>query len=323
MLSGYVISKFLSDDSNSAIPHQLQYCEYGKIDFGETNTPSTKDRAGKSGNHFLRRGSVSPFFLKLASLQIQCFLKKIVVCRVSLVKRPCKLVDLLLITLGPTCNNSSGYITWTTLTLQVKIENRLIFKILKRKFAWMKWVFLLLCIVLSRHCPLCFDCIFLSWHASFLGILPWRMYQSKWSVVCIRCLKRTPRFPAQSTLKKLSQVGKSVHVKTRVREIRLVWSGLCVVQQFRCQVSFHVSLLCVALFCFIKPILGNRYGPGVIPYGRGSGVAGFSPSTLTTSLATPVPSSSSSNGPTTTPLTTRGLCPGGSVGLRNPPPPTT
>ena len=38
---------------------------------------------------------------------------------------------------------------------------------------------------------------------------------------------------------------------------------------------------------------------------RGPVVAGSSPSTLTTSLATPVPSSSSSNGPTTTPLTTR------------------
>jgi len=41
------------------------------------------------------------------------------------------------------------------------------------------------------------------------------------------------------------------------------------------------------------------------------GVAGSSPSALTTSLAILVPSSSSSNGPTTTTLTTRGLCPGG------------
>ena len=54
--------------------------------------------------------------------------------------------------------------------------------------------------------------------------------------------------------------------------------------------------VCV-LLCFIKPILGNRYGPGVIPLGRGPEVAGSSPFTLTTSLATPVPSSSSSNGP--------------------------
>jgi len=51
---------------------------------------------------------------------------------------------------------------------------------------------------------------------------------------------------------------------------------------------------CVCCFVFIKPILGNRYGPGVIPQGRGPGVARSSPCSLTTSLATPVPSSSSS-----------------------------
>jgi len=55
--------------------------------------------------------------------------------------------------------------------------------------------------------------------------------------------------------------------------------------------------MCV-LLCFIKPILGNRYGPGIIPLGRGPEVAGSSPCTLTTSLVTPVPSSSSSNGVT-------------------------
>ena len=70
---------------------------------------------------------------------------------------------------------------------------------------------------------------------------------------------------------------------------------------------------CVCCFVFIKPTLGNCYGPGVIPEGRGPGVAASLPFTLTTSLATPVPSSSSSNGSTTTPLTTRGFCPGGSV----------
>jgi len=69
----------------------------------------------------------------------------------------------------------------------------------------------------------------------------------------------------------------------------------------------------VCVVCFINSILGNRYGLGVIPQIRGPGVAGSSPSTLTTSLTTPVPSSSSSNGPTTTPLTTRGFYPGGSV----------
>jgi len=67
--------------------------------------------------------------------------------------------------------------------------------------------------------------------------------------------------------------------------------------------------------CFV---LLNRYWgivtvPGSIPYGCRPGVAGSSPSTLTTSLAIPVPSSSSSNGPTTVPLTTMGLCHGGSV----------
>ena len=46
---------------------------------------------------------------------------------------------------------------------------------------------------------------------------------------------------------------------------------------------------------------------------RQPGVAGSSPFTLTTSLAIPVVSSFSSNGPTTTPLTSRGFCPVGSV----------
>jgi len=56
-----------------------------------------------------------------------------------------------------------------------------------------------------------------------------------------------------------------------------------------------------ALLCFIKPILGNRYGAGVSSCQQTSdnnrGVAGSSPSTVTTSLAIPIPSSSSSNGP--------------------------
>ena len=74
----------------------------------------------------------------------------------------------------------------------------------------------------------------------------------------------------------------------------------------------HGACVCV-LLCFINPMFGNQYSPGVIPEIRGPGVAGSSPSTLTTSLAIPVPSSSSLNGPKTTTLTTRGLCPGGSV----------
>ena len=55
------------------------------------------------------------------------------------------------------------------------------------------------------------------------------------------------------------------------------------------------------LLCFIKPILGNRYGPGVSSCQQTSdnnlGVSGSSPFTLTMSLAIPTPSSSSSNGP--------------------------
>jgi len=96
-------------------------------------------------------------------------------------------------------------------------------------------------------------------------------------------------------------------------------------------------LLCFVLLCFIKPILGNRYvrSRGFIvsepremhPRSEIADVPTLPcppldnlgcpdpPSTLTTSLATLVPSSSSSNGPSTvtTTLTTRGLCPGGSV----------
>jgi len=102
--------------------------------------------------------------------------------------------------------------------------------------------------------------------------------------------------------------------RTIFAEVAFTCSGCCV---FSCPLPFFKFLkslsVCVCCFVFIEPILGNRYGPGVIPWGRGPGVAGSSPSTLTTSLVTPVPSCNSSNGPTTTPLTTRGLCPGGSV----------
>jgi len=70
--------------------------------------------------------------------------------------------------------------------------------------------------------------------------------------------------------------------------------------------------VCVALF-LLNQYWGIVTVPGSFLKGRGPGVTGSSPSTLTTSLATPVPSSFSSNGPTTTPLTTRDLCPGGSV----------
>jgi len=55
------------------------------------------------------------------------------------------------------------------------------------------------------------------------------------------------------------------------------------------------------VFCFV--LLNRNWGIVTVPGSfifRGPGVAGSSPSTVTTSLATPVPSSSSSNAPTTT-----------------------
>ena len=57
----------------------------------------------------------------------------------------------------------------------------------------------------------------------------------------------------------------------------------------------------------------STYHLALFPF-REPGVAGSSPFTLTTSLVIPISSSPSSNGPTTTPLTTRGFCqcPGGS-----------
>jgi len=78
-------------------------------------------------------------------------------------------------------------------------------------------------------------------------------------------------------------------------------------------VGFHVrDWMCVCCFVLLTRYWGNR-GPGVIPLIRGPDVAGSSPCTLSTSLATLVNSSSSSNGPTTTLLTTRGLWPGGTI----------
>jgi len=71
----------------------------------------------------------------------------------------------------------------------------------------------------------------------------------------------------------------------------------------------HVRVLCG----WVSEDITGESSVCVIPEIRGPGVAGSSPCTLTTSLATPVPSSSSLNGPTTTPLITRGLCPHGSV----------
>ena len=65
--------------------------------------------------------------------------------------------------------------------------------------------------------------------------------------------------------------------------------------------------VCVCCFVLLNRYWGIVTVPGSIPYGSRPGVAGSSPSTLTTSLDIPVPSSSSSNGPTTVPLTTMGL----------------
>jgi len=103
---------------------------------------------------------------------------------------------------------------------------------------------------------------------------------------------------------------------------------------------------CVCCFVLLNQYWGIVTVPGSFLF-RGPGVAGSSPSTLTTSLATPVPSSSYSKGP----VDNQGLVPWrlrrldtskfrsaslvrvlsdgkiswalGSRGLRSPPPPTT
>ena len=53
--------------------------------------------------------------------------------------------------------------------------------------------------------------------------------------------------------------------------------------------SLHTSCVCV-LLCFINPILGNRYGPGVSSCQQISDYNLKWPSNVTTSLAIPVPS---------------------------------
>jgi len=78
--------------------------------------------------------------------------------------------------------------------------------------------------------------------------------------------------------------------------------------------DFNLRVLikeCVCVCCFV---LLNRYWgivtvPGSIHYGSRPEVAGSSPSTLTTSLAIPVPSSSSSNGPSNYSVDNHGLVP--------------
>ena len=75
------------------------------------------------------------------------------------------------------------------------------------------------------------------------------------------------------------------------------------------------SNVCACVCCFV---LLTRYWeivtvPGSISFGRRPGVVGSSPITLTTSLVIPVPSSSSSNGPSNYSVDNHGLCHGGSV----------
>ena len=94
--------------------------------------------------------------------------------------------------------------------------------------------------------------------------------------------------------------------------------GEHVFHMFPVPCSFFPQVVCVCCFVLLYRYWGIVTVPGSIPYDSGPGVAGSSPSTLTTSLAIPVPSSSSSNGPTTVPLITMGLCHGSSVSRAGP-----
>jgi len=77
--------------------------------------------------------------------------------------------------------------------------------------------------------------------------------------------------------------------------------------------SSHIPTVCVFCFVLLTRYWGIVTVPGSIPFGSRPGVAGSSPFTLNTSLAIPVPSSSSSNGPTTVTVITMGLCHGSSA----------
>ena len=89
-------------------------------------------------------------------------------------------------------------------------------------------------------------------------------------------------------------------------------------EQSKTHIQKHATCMGCVLLCFII----NRYWgivtvPGSIPCGCRPGVAGTSPCTLTMSLAIPVPSSSSSNGPSNYSVDNHGLVPwrGVTVGL--------
>ena len=69
-----------------------------------------------------------------------------------------------------------------------------------------------------------------------------------------------------------------------------------------------LNMGCVCYFVLSYRYWGIVTVPGSVPYGSRPGMVGSSPSTLTTSLTILVPSSSSSNGPTTVTVTTMGLC---------------
>ena len=74
-----------------------------------------------------------------------------------------------------------------------------------------------------------------------------------------------------------------------------------------------VTLFCVCVCYFVLLNIGEIAVPVSFLKSGDLGWLDSAPSTLTTSLAILVPSSSSSNGPKTTPLITRGLCPGASI----------
>jgi len=91
-------------------------------------------------------------------------------------------------------------------------------------------------------------------------------------------------------------------------EIRIDFDEYCMEQNAKrnsvlwCFMYYYYHFIFILFMCVCCFVLLYRYWgivtvPGSIPYGSRPGVAGASPSTLTTSLAIPVPSSSSSNGP--------------------------
>ena len=82
----------------------------------------------------------------------------------------------------------------------------------------------------------------------------------------------------------ISQVSRRSEVRnTTRRSLNTRPSSGTSAGSFPVSAGHAVGPQCV-LLCYIKPILGNRYGPGVNPYGREPGAAGSSPFTLTSWL---------------------------------------